>query len=132
MTAKDAEGKKPRKKLLIVDENEALRAAIRRSFERDLEVFEAESEKQALEVYERERPDAVILEPEYEGALSWNFLQEIRVRDKTVIIILLTLADISSEDPHLKLADGTFRKPCGPEPLKNLLIRKGLLNMQSP
>lgn len=78
-------------KILIVDDAEFLRVRISKMLTGDgYEVIEAENGARAVEVYERERPDLVLLDvtmPEMDGLTA---LKHIRAIDPKARVVMLT------------------------------------------
>lgn len=83
----------PMKKVLIVDDEEALLSVLSTKFkEEGVQVFTAENGKKGLEVAFAERPDIIVLDimmPEMDGFDVMKHLQE-DDWGKTVPVILLT------------------------------------------
>lgn len=78
-------------KILIVDDAEFLRVRISKMLTGDgYEVIEAENGARAVEVYERDRPDLVLLDvtmPEMDGLTA---LKHIRAIDPKARVVMLT------------------------------------------
>jgi DNA-binding NtrC family response regulator len=77
--------------ILLVDDDAALRAALTRSFERaGWQVHAAAEAAGAALIYDRERPDLVLLDLHMPGISGMRLLELLRLRDPDATIILLT------------------------------------------
>lgn len=82
---------KPGIRLLLVDDEVEFREAARRAFVRQgFEVSEAESGERALEILKTTRPNIVVLDLKMQGIDGIRTLQQIRLTDKELPVIILT------------------------------------------
>jgi DNA-binding response OmpR family regulator len=80
-------------KVLIVEDDPSLRETLRYNFERDgYEVAAAEDGSEALELAQREQPDAVVLDVMLPKLDGFDVCRALR-RDSTVPILMLTARD---------------------------------------
>ena len=107
-------------KILIVDDEKMMRTLTRKILSQNYEVVMAESGKEAVEIYEKERPDLILsdlLMPEMDGFEMHKILQE---KYGINIPIMYMTADESEEveDKGFDLGASDFiRKPFRPETL---------------
>ena len=117
-------------KLLIVEDDEAIRTQMKWALAKDYEVFLAEDRPNALEIFIKERPPVVTLDlglPPYPGEVKEGFLAlgEILSQDSFVKVIVIT--GQGEKDHALKaIGEGAydfFCKPIQIEELKVVLSR---------
>lgn len=117
------------KKILIVEDEERMRRLIGDYLKREgFKIIEAEDGKRALEFFESENIDLIILDimlPEYDG---WTVCREIRKSSKVPIIMLTARSEESDELFGFELgADEYVTKPFSPKILVarvNALLRR--------
>ena len=116
-------------KILIVEDEERMRRLIGDYLKREgFKIIEAEDGKRALESFESENVDLIILDimlPEYDG---WTVCREIRKSSKVPIIMLTARSEESDELFGFELgADEYVTKPFSPKILVarvNALLRR--------
>lgn len=129
-------GRQKPRKLLLVDDNDLSLYILRELLSRPwLDLLEARNGREALEVVDREQPDAMILDlmmPEMNGL---EVLQELRSREDTraLPVIIFTSKLLTGEERQLieKLSAGVLSKAeisstLAPELLLNSLRRLGI------
>jgi DNA-binding response OmpR family regulator len=117
------------KKILIVEDEERMRRLIGDYLKREgFKIIEAEDGKRALDFFESENIDLIILDimlPEYDG---WTVCREIRKSSKIPIIMLTARSEESDELFGFELgADEYVTKPFSPKILiarVNALLRR--------
>ena len=78
-------------RILIVDDDEAVRQALRRSLEKaGYEIETAEDAFRALDLIESRRPDAVLLDLKMPGMDGMGLLENLRKREIEVPVVILT------------------------------------------
>ena len=88
--------------VLVVDDHALLRTGVANIINQEADLFvvgEAANGVQAIEAYERHRPDVTLLDlrmPEMEGAEA---VRQIRERDPQARIIILTTYDTDEDSP---------------------------------
>ena len=108
------------KKILVVDDEEMMRKITNRILSKEYEVVLAGSGQEAIEVYEKERPDLILSDlmmPEMNGFEMHKILQD---KYKESIHIMYMTADDAEgiEDRGLDMGASDFiRKPIRPEVL---------------
>jgi DNA-binding response OmpR family regulator len=113
-------------KVLIVEDDHILNDTLRYNFEREgYQVSAAADGRQALELAEHERPDAIILDVMLPGLDGFEVLRALR-RDSTVPILMLTAKDEEIDKVvGLELgADDYLTKPFS---VRELLARVGAM-----
>jgi DNA-binding NarL/FixJ family response regulator len=86
-------------KILIVDDEPHVRAFLSKLAQSDLgapALFEAADAESALELFQRERPDLVLLDVNLIGTSGLAALQQIREVDEEVVIIMLSTMSVIS------------------------------------
>jgi two-component system, NarL family, invasion response regulator UvrY len=80
-------------KILLVDDHAVVRAGVRRllSDEADISISEAESAREALDLWHRDRPDLIILDLNLTGSSGLELLRRLMQLDKTARILVLTM-----------------------------------------
>ncbi|MBI4541801.1 MAG: sigma-54-dependent Fis family transcriptional regulator [Gemmatimonadetes bacterium] len=101
--------------ILLIDDDQGVRTLLRRFFEgRGWGVEEAEAGEPGLELYERERPDLVLLDLELPGGRQGlDVLEELRRRDPDAAVVMLTgHGDIATAVEAMRLgAENFLTKP---------------------
>ncbi len=117
-----------RKKLLIVDDNEAVREATRFAFEAAFDVYDASGGEEALRQFDSACPDVVFLDLELGGIPEGrDILMKIRDKNPDVVILIISGSASAKSDPLMMKADGFFEKPARLSEIQSLLKKKKLL-----
>ncbi len=119
----EAETQRP--KILVVDDTAENRALAQATLEdEDYQVVQASSGEEALALFERERPDCVLLDVRMPGMDGLTVCQRIRAMDngaETPVVFLTALRDVDTFDQALKAGGDDFlTKPVRPT---ELLVR---------
>ena len=105
-------------RLLLVDDDQGLRALLRTTFEVfDIEVDEAESGEAALERIAARRPDVIVLDVKMPGMSGLELCKALKTNESTadIGIVLLTGSEGgSAEAADAAGADSFLRKPFSP------------------
>ncbi len=103
-----------RRTLLVVDDEEGPREALRHIFENDYRVLLARDGYEALETVSRERVDAAVLDICMAGLSGIETLERIKLRDPAIEVMLLTgYAALESAQDALRLGAAEYlSKPC--------------------
>ncbi len=115
------EGNPTKKKLLIADDEPNIRLLIRRIFEKDYTVFEAENGRRAVDLALRHIPDIILMDvmmPESDGLAALN---ELKATESTKAIPVIMITGVGHElNERLAKsvgAKGYIRKPVKPQEL---------------
>jgi cyclic di-GMP phosphodiesterase len=104
-------------RLLLVDDDQSLRALLRTTFEVfDIEVDEAESGEAALERIALRRPDVVVLDVNMPGMSGLEVCKALKTSRSTadIGVVLLTGSEGGAEAAEAVGADSFVRKPFSP------------------
>jgi two-component system, OmpR family, response regulator len=101
------------KKILVVDDDSAVRNLIRRFLGRqNFQMESAEDGETALAIFERFNPDLVILDVMLPDIIGFDVCQQIKNKRTDVLVMLLTsLTDVQHQIIGLELADAYVPKP---------------------
>jgi CheY-like chemotaxis protein len=131
-------GKRDRKKLLLVDDNEVSRYVLREKLsEWNFQVFEARGGREALALVDREVPDLIFLDLLMPDMGGLQVLEELRAhprtRDIAVIIHSSKAMDHSEEQAIRERTVGIFPKRLlnesfATQELRELLIKANVLS----
>ena len=80
----------PRGTVLVVDDEESVRASLRAILEETCHVLEAENGRQALEMLGVHTVDLVMLDQRMPGEPGIDVLQQIKALDSTIVVVLAT------------------------------------------
>ena len=110
-----------KKKLLVVDDEQNIRLLIKRIFEADFIILEAENGKKAVEVAVKHTPDVILMDimmPESDGLSALNEMKS-NVVTREIPVIMLTGVGHELNERLAKSvgADGYMRKPIKPQEL---------------
>lgn len=102
-----------RKKILVVDDDPAIRNLVHRFLaQHDFQVESAANGKTALAILERFHPDLVILDVMLPDIFGFEVCRQIKKNYKGVLVVLLTsLIDVESQVTGLDWADAYITKP---------------------
>jgi two-component system response regulator ResD len=110
-----------KKKLLVVDDEANIRLLIKRIFEQEFTVLEAENGRKAVETALKQAPDVVLMDimmPESDGLSALN---EMKLNSQTCKIPVIMLTGVGHElNERLAKsvgANGYMRKPIKPQEL---------------
>jgi ribonuclease P protein subunit RPR2 len=113
-----------RRRILIVDDDPALRLLLRTTFDAgEFAVEEAGSAETAADVARFWRPSAVILDIGLPGMDGIAFCRELKHDPEAPIIVVLTGAENGEREVKAAGADGILRKPFSPLELLGLIDR---------
>jgi HD-like signal output (HDOD) protein/CheY-like chemotaxis protein len=119
------------KKLIFVDDEPNILQGLKRmlrSMRKEYEMFFAEGAKEALEIMEEVKIDAVISDMRMPGMDGAQLLTEIQKKHPHTIRIMLTgQADEESVLRTVGVVHQFLAKPCDPDKLKEILRRTGAL-----
>ncbi len=114
-------------RLLLVDDDDALRALLRTTFEVvDIDVEEAGSAVAALEAIRDRRPDAIVLDVRMPGMSGLELCRRLKTDPETegIAIVLLTGSEGGSAAAAEEMgADALMRKPFSPHELLAVVER---------
>lgn len=114
-------------KVLVVDDEPHVRAYVsmllQSTFE-DIEVFQAEDDTRALELFASARPDLVLLDINLIGATGLDVLQRILALDARATVIMLTAVNTRRvvEEAQQKGAAGYILKDAEQEELSAAIV----------
>jgi CheY-like chemotaxis protein len=110
-----------KKKLLVVDDESNIRLLIKRIFEAEFTVFEAENGRKAFELAVKLLPDVILMDimmPESDGLSALNEMKA-HPQTSTIPVIMLTGVGHELNERLAKSvgANGYMRKPIKPQEL---------------
>ena len=113
------------RRVLIVDDDPALRALVHATLTAEFEVAEAEDAERASDLARLWRPTVVLLDVLMPGLDGLSFCAELKRRDvyEPTLVVLLTGAEIGEEEAMRAGADALLRKPFSPLELVGLIDR---------
>lgn len=104
----------PRKKILVVDDDLAIRNLIYRFLSQSKQNYQIEYAADgatALAVFDRFHPDLVILDVILPDAIGFNLCKEMKSRTGVMVMLLTSLTDVKSQVMGLESADAYVTKP---------------------
>ena len=116
----------PQVRLLIVDDDAALRALLRTTFEVvDVEVEEAGSAEAALEAVGLRRPDAIVLDLRLPGMSGLELCRRLKAEEATADVAIVLLSGSADETAVVddSGADVLMHKPFSPLELLDMVER---------
>jgi DNA-binding response OmpR family regulator len=118
--------------VLIIDDEESVRLALRTILQSEYDILEADSAQKALEILKGQRADLVTLDVLMPGESGLDTLRHIRESENAVPVIMITgHASVDSACEALRLgATDYLQKPFGIEELKKS-VRNGLRRRDS-
>lgn len=122
--ARPREHLRPRR-ILIVDDDAALRALLHTTLTADFEVAEAEDARRASDLARFWRPTIVLLDVAMPGMDGLSFCRELKRKQgsEAPLVVLLTGAEIAEEEALRAKADALLRKPFSPIELVGVIDR---------
>lgn len=83
------------KRILIAEDDEALRTVLKKRFEKEFDVIEAVNGKEALELEKTTHPDVILLDLVMPEKTGYDFLREFAIENnrQTPVIVLSNLDD---------------------------------------
>ena len=118
---------KRKRKLLIADDEPNIRLLVRRIFEKEYTVIEAENGKKAVDSALRNHPDIILMDimmPECDGLAA---LSEMKANNhiKAIPVIMLTGVGHGLNERLAKSvgAEGYMRKPINPQELRDAVSK---------
>jgi two-component system alkaline phosphatase synthesis response regulator PhoP len=103
-------------RILLVDDDEALRRLLRTTLDEGFEIAEAENGQRGLELLDSFRPDLLVLDWKMPGAWGSEVLDEVRRKRPDLPVVVLT-AESKPQHRHLAEqlgADAFLTKPFSP------------------
>jgi CheY-like chemotaxis protein len=114
-------------KLLIVDDEKGITDSLKDFFQnRGFSVKAANSGEEALEEIKKSRPDIIFLDIRMRGMSGLEVLEQVKKKDKTIRIIMLTIheeKEIADKAKQLG-ADEYITKPFRVDYLEEVVIKK--------
>ncbi len=104
----------PRKKILVVDDDPAIRYLIYRFLTQSKQNYQIECAadgKKALEVFEQFNPDLVILDVILPDTIGFKICEEMKNRTGVLVMLLTSLTDVKSQIIGFESADAYVTKP---------------------
>ena len=96
-----------KKKILIVEDEEALKLALKKKFSKeDFEIIEASDGEEGLERAEKENPDLILLDivmPKMDGMTMLRKLRQRKFGKEMPVILLTNLADTDEVNKAMEL-----------------------------
>ena len=105
-------------KILVIDHIEIIVEIQRALKDLEHEVIACPMGEGALEIYEKSKPDLVIIEPLVSDSDGWRLLEQIVGLSDIPVIVVTSLSEVDDIDRALDLgADGYIKKPYGSKEL---------------
>ena len=103
----------PKKKILVVDDENALRRALVDAFNAEnlYDLFEASDGEVALDIIRKEHPNLVLLDismPKMDGITLSKKMEEEKLLDRTKIIFLTNSADMNQIASAMEMGDADY------------------------
>jgi len=103
----------PKKKILVVDDENALRRALVDSFKAEnlYDLFEASDGEAALEIIRKEHPNLVLLDismPKMDGITLSKKMEKEKLLEKTKIIFLTNSTDMNQIASAMEMGDADY------------------------
>jgi ribonuclease P protein subunit RPR2 len=113
------------RRILIVDDDAALRTLLHTTLSAEFEVAEAESARHAFDLARFWRPTVVLLDVAMPGMDGLSFCAELKRKQasEAPLVLLLTGAEIGQEEAVRAQADALLRKPFSPLELLGVIDR---------
>jgi response regulator RpfG family c-di-GMP phosphodiesterase len=111
------------RRILIVDDDSALRALLRTTLIAEFEVAEAENARSASDLARFWRPAVVLLDVAMPGIDGLSFCSDLKRKPRAPLVVLLTGADVGEEEAVRANADALLRKPFSPLELVGVIDR---------
>jgi response regulator RpfG family c-di-GMP phosphodiesterase len=113
------------RRILIVDDDTALRTLLHTTLSVEFEVAEAENARSASDLARFWRPTVVLLDVAMPGIDGLSFCEELKRKPapEAPIVVLLTGAEIGEEEAVRAKADALLRKPFSPLELLGVIDR---------
>jgi response regulator RpfG family c-di-GMP phosphodiesterase len=113
------------RRILIVDDDPSLRALVHTTLTAEFEVAEAEDAQRASDLARLWRPTVVLLDVAMPGLDGLSFCADLKRKPiyGPTLVVLLTGADIGSEEAARVNADALLRKPFSPLELVGVIDR---------
>jgi response regulator RpfG family c-di-GMP phosphodiesterase len=112
-------------RILIVDDDPALRLLLRTTLTTEFEVAEAEDARRASDLARLWRPTIVLLDVAMPGIDGLSFCSDLKTKPafRAPLVVLLTGAEVSEETAARAGADALLRKPFSPLELVSVIDR---------
>lgn len=104
----------PRRKILVVDDDPAIRNLIYRFLSQSKQNYQIECAadgKNAWDIFEQFHPDLVILDVILPDAIGFKLCEEMKSRSDVLVMLLTSLTDVKSQVTGLESADAYVTKP---------------------
>jgi putative nucleotidyltransferase with HDIG domain len=113
------------RRVLIVDDDPALRALVHATLTGEFEVAEAEDAQRASDLARLWRPTVVLLDVAMPGLDGLSFCADLKRKQvyEPTLVVLLTGAEIGEEEARRVNADALLRKPFSPLELVGVIDR---------
>jgi len=114
-----------KKRVLIADDEAAIRAVVARMLEQDYVVLEATNGREAVDIAGRERPDAILMDlmmPEVDGYAACSQIKADQATRMIPIIILTAVGHEFNRKFAMEMgADAYITKPFTPQVLRDAI-----------
>jgi CheY-like chemotaxis protein len=116
------------KLILVVDDNKQVLDSIQLMLEDDFDVILKDCKEDALAVLGLAMPDAIFIDIEFGGVpVGFEIFEEIRARNASAKIILMSAESAYAQSPKAQSADGFLVKPFGRRDIDKLFKQLKLL-----
>jgi two-component system, cell cycle response regulator DivK len=119
------ETERPAVSILFVDDMASIRELYERYFSmKGLRVITAVDGRDALQLLDVERPDAIVLDLVMPRMSGWDVIRELKANARTRGIPIVAISGRVARDQALEVgADSYMQKPCAPDALLREVLR---------